>query len=63
MIEKITINVIGDGEMDEISANICLAAVAEYAEKHGLVIVGKRGETGKVVYWFENRKSHERNHF
>ena len=63
MLERITINAICDGEMDEISANIYLAAVAEYAEKHGLVIVGKRGETGKVVYWFERRKSHERNHF
>ena len=29
----------------------------------GLVIVGERDETGKVVYWFERRKSHERNHF
>ena len=28
----------------------------------GLVIVGERDETGKVVYWFERRK-HERNHF
>ena len=63
MLERITINAICDGEMDEISANICLAAVAEYAEKHGLVIVGKRDETGKVVYWFERRKSHERNSF
>ena len=52
----VTINTKEDGEMDEISANICLAAVAEYAEKHGLVIVGKRDETGKVVYWFERRK-------
>ena len=56
MLERITINAICDGEMDEISANICLAAVAEYAEKHGLVIVGERGESGKVVYWFEERR-------
>ena len=63
MLERITINAICGGEMDEISANIYLAAVAEYAEKHGLVIVGERDETGKVVYWFERRKSHERNHF
>lgn len=62
IIEKITINVREDGEMDEISANLCLAAAAEYAEKHGLVIVGKRDKTGKVVYWFE-RSKHERNHF
>ena len=62
MLERIMINAICDGEMDEISANICLAAVAEYAEKHDLVIIGKRAETGKVVYWFERRK-HERNHF
>ena len=55
----VTINMMGDGEMGEISANICLAAVAEYAEKHGLVIVGKRDKTGKVVYWFERRKSHD----
>ena len=59
MLERITINAICDGEMDEISANICLAAVAEYAEKHGLVIVGERGESGKVLYWFERRKSHD----
>lgn len=59
MIERITINTICDGEMDEISANIYLAAVAEYAEKHGLVIVGERGESGKVLYWFERRKSHD----
>ena len=62
MLERIMINAICDGEMDEISANICLAAVAEYAVKHDLVIIGKRAETGKVVYWFERRK-HERNHF
>lgn len=62
MLERITINAICDGEMDEISANIYLAAVAEYAEKHGLVIVGECDETGKVVYWFE-RSKHERNHF
>lgn len=55
----VTINMMGDGEMDEISANICLAAVAEYAEKHGLVIVGERDETGEVVYWFKRRKSHD----
>ena len=59
MIEKITINAIFDGEMDEISANIYLAAVAEYANRHGLVIVGKRGESGKVEYWFERRHSHD----
>ena len=59
MLERITINAICDGEMGEISANICLAAVAEYAEKHGLVIVGERGESGKVLYWFERRRSHD----
>lgn len=58
----VAINVMGDGEMDEISASLGLAAAAAYAEKHGLVIVGKRDETGKVVYWFE-RSKHERNHF
>ena len=25
----------------------------------GLVIVGERDETGKVVYWFKRRKSHD----
>ena len=55
----VTINLMGDGEIGEISAKLCLAAVAEYAEKHGLVIVGKRGESGRVVYWFERRKSHD----
>ena len=59
MLERITINAICDGEMDEISAKLCLTAVTEYAEKHGLVIVGKRGESGKVVYWFERRRSHD----
>ena len=55
----VTINMMGDGEMGEISANICLAAAAEYADKHGLVIVGDRDETGKVLYWFERRRSHD----
>ena len=59
MIERITINAICDGEMDEISANIYLAAVEEYAEKHGLVIVGKRDKTGKMLYWFEKRSRHD----
>ena len=59
MIEKITINAICDGGMDEISAKLCLTAAAEYAEKHDLVIVGKRGETGKVLYWFEKRIRHD----
>ena len=59
MIERITINAICDGEMDEISANLCLTAAAEYANRHGLVIVGERDKTGKVVYWFERRKSHD----
>ena len=52
----VTINTKEDGEIGEISANLCLTAAAEYAEKHGLVIVGKRGEAGKVLYWFERRK-------
>lgn len=58
----VAINVMGDGEMDEISASLGLAAAAAYAEQHGLVIVGERDKTGKVVYWFE-RRNHERNHF
>ena len=60
IVEKITINVSGDN--GPFTARLCLFAAAEYAEKHGLVIVGKRDETGKVVYWFE-RRNHERNHF
>ena len=55
----VTINTKEDGEIGEICAKICLDAAAEYAEKHGLVIVGKRDETGKVVYWFERRRSHD----
>ena len=47
IVEKITINVREDGEIGAIGAKLCLTAAAEYAEKHGLVIVGKRGETGK----------------
>ena len=53
----VTINVSED--IGPLTANLCLTAAAEYAEKHGLVIVGERGETGKVVYWFERRRSHD----
>lgn len=56
MIEKIIINVRDDGDIGAIGAHLCLDAAAEYAEKHGLVIVGERDKTGKVVYWFERRK-------
>ena len=62
IVEKITINVREDGDIGAVGAKLCLAAVADYAEKHGLVIVGERDKTGKVVYWFERRK-HERNNF
>ena len=55
----VAINVMGDGEMDEITASLGLAAAAAYAEKHGLVIVGKRDKTGKVLYWFERRHNHD----
>ena len=41
------------------TASLCLHLAADYAEKHGLVIVGERDETGKVVYWFERRRSHD----
>lgn len=54
-----TINIPEDGDVDRITAKLCLSAAAAYAEKHGLVIVGERGETGKVVYWFERRRSHD----
>ena len=56
IVERITINVREDGEIGAVGAKLCLTAAAEYAEKHGLVIVGERDETGKVVYWFERRK-------
>lgn len=59
MIEKITIYSCEDGILGAIGAKLCLNAVEDYAEKHGLVIVGKRGESGKVLYWFERRKSHD----
>lgn len=62
MIEKITIYSTEDGILGAIGAKLCLNAVEDYADKHGLVIVGKRDKTGKVVYWFE-RSKHERNHF
>ena len=55
----VAINVMGYDEMDEISASLGLDAAAEYAAKHGLVIVGERDETGKVVYWFERRHKHD----
>ena len=54
-----TINIPEDGDVDRITAKLCLSAAAAYAEKYGLVIVGKRDETGKVVYWFERRRSHD----
>lgn len=63
MIEKITIYSCEDGILGAIGAKLCLNAVEDYAEKHGLVIVGKRDKTGKVLYWFEKRSRHERNHF
>ena len=53
----VTINVREDGDIGASSANLCLFAAAEYAEKHGLVIVGERDETGKVVYWFGKEKT------
>ena len=59
IVDKITINVREDGDIGAVGAKLCLAAAAEYAEKHGLVIVGKRDETGKVVYWFERRHKHD----
>ena len=59
MIEKITIYSCEDGILGAIGAKLCLNAVEEYAEKHGLVIVGERDKTGKVLYWFERRRSHD----
>ena len=59
MIEKIIINVRDDGDIGAIGAKLCLTAAADYAEKHGLVIVGKRDKTGKVLYWFEKRSRHD----
>ena len=55
----VTINTMDDGEIGEISAKLCLTAATEYADKHGLVIVGKRDKTGKVLYWFEKRSRHD----
>ena len=52
-----TINIPEDGDVDRITAKLCLSAAAAYAEKHGLVIVGERDETGKVVYWFGKEKT------
>lgn len=54
-----TINIPEDGDVDRITANLCLTAAAEYANRNGLVIVGERDETGKVVYWFERRRNHD----
>ena len=59
MIEKITIYSCEDGILGAIGAKLCLNAAAAYAEKHGLVIVGERDETGKVLYWFERRRKHD----
>ena len=52
----------GVNPVEASDAEFYLSIAAQFAEKHGLVIVGKRDETGKVVYWFERRK-HERNSF
>lgn len=46
-------------DISPFTARLCMFAAAEYAEKHGLVIVGKRDKTGKVLYWFEKRRSHD----
>ena len=62
IVDKITINVREDGDIGAVGAKLCLNAAEDYAAKHGLVIVGKRDKTGKVMYWFERRK-HERNSF
>ena len=59
MIEKITIYSCEDGILGAIGAKLCLNAAEDYAEKHGLMIVGDRDETGKVLYWFEKRRSHD----
>lgn len=59
MIEKIIIYSCEDGILGAIGAKLCLNAVEDYADKHGLVIVGKRDKTGKVLYWFERRRSHD----
>ena len=56
IVDKITINVREDGDIGAVGAKLCLAAAAEYARAHGLVILSERDETGKVVYWFERRK-------
>lgn len=49
-------NVTIDDAIGEVSAKLCLSAAAQYAEENDLVIVGERGEDGKVVYWFEARR-------
>lgn len=59
MIEKITIYSCEDSIVGAIGAKLCLNAVEDYADKHGLVIVGRRDKTGKVLYWFEKRSRHE----
>ena len=64
-ITDVDISKIPTGEVNIAEASYaehCLSVAAQFAEKHGLVIVGERDKTGKVVYWFE-RRSHERNHF
>ena len=58
---QITITIQGTGHLDQ-DAELLLCLVGQYANRHGLVIVGERDKTGKVVYWFE-RRNHERNHF
>ena len=42
--------------ISSVCAKACLSAAVQYAEENGLVIVGERGEDGKIVYWFEERR-------
>lgn len=52
----IKLNISTNDTIGEISAKLCLSAAAQYAEENDLVIVGERGEDGKIVYWFEERR-------
>ena len=58
-ITEVDISKIPPREVNIAEASIaehCLSVAAQFAEENGLVILGERDETGKVVYWFEERK-------
>ena len=55
-MKTIKIEITDRDSISSVCAKACLSAAAQYAEENGLVIVGERGEDGKIIYWFEERR-------